>query len=110
MNRRRLLQLSLLTPLVLARRTAAGPSPRLRVLTYNIHHGEGTDARFDLERLARIIREARPDLVALQEVDRRTRRASGVDQAAELGRLTGMNVVFGKAMDHDGGEYGQAIL
>ncbi len=29
--------------------------PQLRVLTYNIHHGEGTDGKFDLPRLARII-------------------------------------------------------
>jgi endonuclease/exonuclease/phosphatase family metal-dependent hydrolase len=85
-------------------------APRLRVLTYNIHHGEGTDRKFDLERLAKIIKATEPDLVALQEVDRKTRRASGVDQAAELGKLTGMHARFGKAMDYSGGEYGEAIL
>jgi endonuclease/exonuclease/phosphatase family metal-dependent hydrolase len=85
-------------------------APRLRVLTYNIHHGEGTDKKFDLERLAKIIRTAEPDVVALQEVDRKTRRASGVDQAAELGKLTGMHAEFGKAMNYSGGEYGQIIL
>jgi endonuclease/exonuclease/phosphatase family metal-dependent hydrolase len=85
-------------------------APRLRVLTYNIHHGEGTDRKFDLERLAKIIKAAEPDVVALQEVDRKTRRASGVDQAAELGKLTGMHARFGKAMDYSGGEYGEAIL
>jgi endonuclease/exonuclease/phosphatase family metal-dependent hydrolase len=85
-------------------------APQLRVLTYNIHHGEGTDRKFDLERLAKIIKAADPDVVALQEVDRKTRRASGVDQAAELGKLTGMHARFGKAMDYSGGEYGEAIL
>lgn len=85
-------------------------APRLRVLTYNIHHGEGTDRKFDLERLAKIIKATEPDLVALQEVDRKTRRASGVDQAAELGKLTGMHARFGKAMDYSGGQYGEAIL
>jgi endonuclease/exonuclease/phosphatase family metal-dependent hydrolase len=85
-------------------------APRLRVLSYNIHHGEGTDQKFDLERLAKIIRAAEPDLVALQEVDRKTRRASGVDQAAELGKLTGMHAEFGNAMNYSGGEYGEAIL
>lgn len=84
--------------------------PDLRVLTYNIHHGEGEDGRFDLERLAEVIRSVAPDLVALQEVDRRTTRSSGVDQAAELGRLTGLYHVFGKAMDFQGGGYGEAIL
>ncbi|RYD84513.1 MAG: endonuclease [Verrucomicrobiaceae bacterium] len=82
----------------------------LRVLTYNIHHGEGTDGKLDLERLARVIKEANPDLVALQEVDQRTRRTGGVDQAAKLSELTGMQVAFGKAMDYQGGAYGLAIL
>jgi endonuclease/exonuclease/phosphatase family metal-dependent hydrolase len=80
------------------------------VLSYNIHHGEGTDRKFDLDRLAKIIRAAEPDVVALQEVDRKTRRASGVDQAAELGKLTGMHAEFGNAMNYSGGEYGEAIL
>ena len=64
--------------------------PRLRVLTYNIHHGEGTDGKFDYERLARVINGLKPDVAALQEVDRNTRRANGVDQAALLAKLTGM--------------------
>lgn len=83
---------------------------QLRILTYNIHHGEGTDGRFDLARIAGVINAQRPDLVALQEVDRKTTRASGVDQAAELARLTGMNYAYGPAMEYAGGEYGEAIL
>ena len=62
----------------------------VRVLTYNIHHGEGLDGRIDLPRQAAIMTSAAPDLVALQEVDRGTARAGGVDQLAELARLTGM--------------------
>ncbi len=83
---------------------------QLRILTYNIHHGQGTDGRFDLERIAEVINAQRPDLVALQEVDRKTTRASGVDQAAELARLTGMNYAYGPAMEYAGGEYGEAVL
>ncbi len=82
----------------------------LRVLTYNIHHGEGTDGKLDLKRIAEVILSARPDLVALQEVDHRTQRTGQVDQAAELGRLTGYHAVFGKAFDFSGGQYGAAIL
>ena len=88
----------------------AADAPRVRVLTYNIHHGEGEDRKFDLERIAKVILAVKPDVVALQEVDQKTKRASGVDQAAELGRLTGMHHVFGKAMDYSGGGYGEAIL
>lgn len=87
------------------------PQPlRLRVLTYNIHHGEGTDGKFDLERLAEIINRANPDLVALQEVDVETRRSGGVDQAVRLGELTGMQASFAEAMPFQGGRYGNALL
>lgn len=87
-----------------------GQPPTVRVLCYNIHHGEGTDGKVDLSRLARVIRAADPDAVALQEVDRKTRRTGGVDQTAELARLTGLHGAFGKAIDYGGGEYGQAVL
>lgn len=83
---------------------------RLRVLTYNIHHGEGTDGVFDYERLAAVIKAQKPDLVALQEVDNQTGRSSGIDQAKVLGDLTGLKSLYGMAMAYDGGEYGEAIL
>jgi len=83
---------------------------RVRVVTYNIHHGEGTDGRIDLERIATLLDGMNPDLVALQEVDRNTARTGGVDQFETLERLTGMRGAFGKAMDFDGGSYGVAIL
>ena len=78
----------------------------IRVLTYNIRHGEGMDHKIDLPRIAKVIVAAKPDIVALEEVDQGTRRASGVDQPAEFARLTGMNVVFGRNIAYDGGGYG----
>ena len=88
----------------------AAEPPRVRVLTYNIHHGAGTDGKIDLPRIADVIKRLQPDVVALQEVDNKTTRSKGVDQAGELGRLTGMHAAFGKAMDYAGGQYGEAIL
>jgi endonuclease/exonuclease/phosphatase family metal-dependent hydrolase len=82
----------------------------LRVLTYNIHHGEGTDGKLDLARVAKVIAAAEPDLVAVQEVDRKAARTGRVDQAAELGKLTGLHAEFARAIDLQGGEYGQAVL
>lgn len=82
----------------------------LRIVSYNIHHGEGTDGKFDLERIARVINAEKPDLVGLNEVDQGTRRTNGVDIPAELARLTGMTALFEKNIDHDGGKYGNAIL
>jgi endonuclease/exonuclease/phosphatase family metal-dependent hydrolase len=84
--------------------------PCLRVLTYNVHHCEGTDGKYDYDRIAGIINRLKPDIAALQEIDVKTSRASGIDQAAVLADLTGMNYRFGRAIDFDSGQYGLAIL
>jgi endonuclease/exonuclease/phosphatase family metal-dependent hydrolase len=57
-----------------------------------------------------LIMAENPDVVALQEVDQGTKRASRVDQPAEFARLTGMRVVFGRNIPYDGGGYGTAVL
>ena len=89
---------------------AGPPAEPLGVLTYNIHHGEGVDGVLDLERIAALITESGADLVALQEVDERATRSGGVDQAAELARLTGMHHAFAPFMDFQSGRYGLAVL
>lgn len=86
------------------------PVDTLRIAVYNIHHGAGMDEVIDLERIAALISEQNPDLVALQEIDRVVERTNGVDQAAELGRLTGLTPTFGAFMEYQGGEYGMAVL
>ena len=82
----------------------------VRVLSFNILHGETMKGDFDLEQIARVIRQAEPDLVAMQEVDLYTGRTGRRDLASELGLLTGMVPLFGSAMPYDGGEYGEGIL
>ena len=93
----------------------AGQNPdeggtRVRILSFNIFHGETLKGDFDLDHIARVIKEADPDLVALQEVDLRTNRALKMDLVSELGLRTGLNPLFGRAMAFDGGEYGEGIL
>jgi endonuclease/exonuclease/phosphatase family metal-dependent hydrolase len=83
---------------------------RVAVLTYNIYHGEDANGNSNLDAVAGIINSLEPDLVALQEVDNKTGRAKGLDLTAELSRRTGMEGIFGKAMDYDGGGYGEAVL
>lgn len=83
---------------------------RLRVLSYNIHHGEGIDGVLDLKRIAKVIESVEPDLVALQEVDRNTRRTEKVDQPERLAELTGLKVVFERNIEFEGGQYGNAVL
>jgi len=91
----------------------AGETTALRrvvVLSYNIRHGQGMDQKINLERIAAVIRSVSPDAVGVQEVDRKTRRSGGIDQAEELSRLTGLKMVFGRTMDFEGGQYGNMIL
>ena len=82
----------------------------VKVLSFNILHGETTQGDFDLDVLAELILKANPDLVALQEVDFMARRSKKYDLATELGWRTKMAPLFGRAMPFDGGEYGEGIL
>ena len=82
----------------------------LRVVSYNIKHGLGMDGVLDLDRVADVLRRLRPDVVLLQEVDEKTKRSGGLDQAAYLGKTLGMTPSFAPFMDYDGGRYGLATL
>ncbi len=110
MNQKTLLPLWLVLVMLGASPLFADEPIRLRVLSYNIHHAEGVDGQLDLERIAEVILSADPDLVALQEVDKRVARSQSVDQPAELARLTKMHVAFGGNIELQGGQYGNAIL
>jgi endonuclease/exonuclease/phosphatase family metal-dependent hydrolase len=83
----------------------------LRVMSYNVGgHGARWSPRH-VEKLAGTIAAAGPDLVGLQEVHRGTGPARGEDQAAALGRLTGMAVHFGRSFTlKGGGDFGNAVL
>ena len=75
---------------------------RLRVATFNIHHGVGADGRLDLARTADVISATGASVVGLQEVDRAlSARSDWVDQAAWLGERLGMDVVHGATIDRD---------
>ena len=83
---------------------------KIRVLTYNIHHGEGVNGKLDLGQIADVIKRTKPDVVALQEVDSVTNRTGKVDQLKDLATRTGMHYFYGKSMNYDGGGYGIGIL
>ena len=63
----------------------------------------------DSERLAATVGRLDCDVVALQEVDRCTRRVGEVDQPALISGATGAEVRFARAIDVAGGEYGIAL-
>jgi endonuclease/exonuclease/phosphatase family metal-dependent hydrolase len=50
----------------------------VRVMTWNIHGAFGRNPSFDLARVIALIRSHDPDVIALQEIDSRRPRASGV--------------------------------
>jgi len=83
---------------------------RLRVMTYNMHSGRGTDDRYDLGRIADVIRSYDPDIVALQEVDCGRLRSGSIDQGAELGARLGYEVHFAPAIERGSERYGIATL
>jgi len=88
------------------------PNDGIKVMTYNIHHANPPtkDSLIDIDAIVQVIRVQSPDLVALQEVDQLTNRSGGMDQARVIAEKLGMNYFYAKAMDYDGGAYGQAIL
>ena len=85
----------------------------LRVMTYNIYGARATSPAnaADLDAIAEVIRRQNPDFVTLNEVDVFTdRTGKDVHQARDLAEKLGMEWHFSKAIDRDGGEYGDAVL
>ena len=85
----------------------------LRVMTYNIYGARATSPAnaADLDAIAEVIRRQNPDFVTLNEVDVFTNRTGkDVHQARDLAEKLGMEWHFSKAIDRDGGEYGDSVL
>lgn len=80
-------------------------APRLRVATLNMAAGRISD----LASIAKAMLVLDADIIAIQEVDRGTMRSGNIDQVKKLAELSGLNVVFGKAIEFDGGDYGLAV-
>ena len=79
--------------------TARPPRPlkrrnTLRVMTYNVHSCIGMDGRLSTSRIARIIAQCRPDVVALQELDVGRGRTGGIDQAHAIAQELEMEFHF----------------
>ncbi|RWM11994.1 MAG: EEP domain-containing protein [Mesorhizobium sp.] len=75
----------------------------MKLISYNIQYGYGSDGRYDLARAARIVDGA--DIIALQEVERHWQRSNGDDQPEILSRLLpDYHWVYGPAFDMDASE------
>ena len=83
----------------------------MRLLTYNIHKGVGSDRRYRLERIIDVIQEQEPDLVCLQEVDCNVPRSRHHDQPAMLAHQLGAKAhLYQLNVPHRQGGYGNLIL
>jgi endonuclease/exonuclease/phosphatase family metal-dependent hydrolase len=84
--------------------------PSVRIASYNVHSCIGVDGRCAPERVAAVIAEMDPAVVCLQELDMERVRTGAIDQAAEIGKILGMQFHFNTTIEEPNGRYGDAIL
>ena len=82
----------------------------ISVMTYNVHSGIGVDGKLSPLRIARVIAQCHPDVVALQELDTGLARTGMVDQAHLIARTLEMSYHFHPSIRVEEGGYGNAIL
>jgi endonuclease/exonuclease/phosphatase family metal-dependent hydrolase len=82
----------------------------LVAVSYNVRRCIGTDGRHDPARIATVLRELEPDVVALQELSTRDRIAGDVDQPAYLAEACGLRAIPGPILRHGTGSVGNALL
>ena len=79
-------------------------------MTWNIHGTLGRNPRFDLQRVAELIRRWDPDIVALQEVDSRRAIAGGANPFDLLNGAVGIYGIGAKSLTGTDGDYGQMLI
>ncbi len=82
----------------------------VRVMTWNIHGGVGSDRRHDLRRVVDLVQRHRPQIVALQEIDSRRREPCAPDAFTYLGEELGGNVRNSRLICASDGDYGHAVI
>lgn len=81
----------------------------IRLLTWNIHSGIGSDSAYDLARVVELIRRHDPDIIALQEVDSRGR--SGTDLPLPfLKEALGEHAAEARTIVAPDGHYGHVVI
>src|SRR5690606_23082368 len=82
----------------------------IRVMTYNVHSCVGMEGVLSTTRIARVIAQCRPDIVALQALDVGRSRTGAVDQAHAIARELAMEFHFHPALRLEEELYGDAVL
>jgi endonuclease/exonuclease/phosphatase family metal-dependent hydrolase len=81
-----------------------------RIMTYNVHSCVGMDGKISPERIARVIGQHRPDIVALQELDLKRKRTGGMDQTHIIAKALEMIYHFHSNIGIEEESYGSAVL
>ena len=80
----------------------------VRMVSWNIQYGKGTDGQVNLSRTCDVLRSGDPDLICLQEVARHDPQLNGADQFAELQQAFPDHEAFwGAAVERPGRASGQ---
>ncbi len=82
----------------------------LKLMSYNIKNANGMDNVCNFQRIANVINNTSPDVVAIQEVDSMTNRSGQKYVLGEIADRTQMHGYFAPAIDYDGGKYGIGLL
>lgn len=82
----------------------------ISVLTYNIRSCRGLDGIVSHHRIANVIADLDPDIIALQEVDVGLERSDLVDQAESIAVALSMSYHFHPSFQWKEGEYGNVIM
>lgn len=82
----------------------------MRIASYNVHKCRGTDGRRRPDRIATVLSEIQADIVALQEVDRRFGRRTGLLDTAAVRDKAGLHLVAASAIEDGHGWHGNALL
>jgi endonuclease/exonuclease/phosphatase family metal-dependent hydrolase len=82
----------------------------MRIMCYNVHSCVGTDGLCAPARIAEVIAQFAPDVVALQELDHQRARSQHVHQARSIAEELKMHFHFHPALRVADEEYGEAIL
>lgn len=85
------------------------PGGPITVASYNVHKCVGLDRRFNPQRIARVIAEMQPDIIAVQEADKRFGRRVGLLDT-EMLREAGLSLVPVSRLPDGHGWHGNALL
>ena len=95
---------------LLAMALSAHSQDYLKLMSYNIRNAKGMDGVYNYQRIANVINNEAPDVVAIQEADSMTTRSNQTYVLGEIAERTQMCANYAPAISFQGGKYGIGIL